>query len=164
MTTHAEILEMFDYKDGNLYWKKKASKKTVIGEMAGTQVDSRYGRLQVNKKLYLTHRLIFLWHHGYLPKFIDHIDGNSKNNRIENLRETTISLNLANTKKPKHNTSGYKNVIWHPTRNKWQVRIQINKKGKSFGYYKDLELANLVATEVRNKYFGEFANHGNSKD
>lgn len=160
MITYAEIKEIFDYKDGFFYWKKKISKKTVVGSVVGTDVDSRYHRTQIYKKLYLTHRLIYLWHHGYMPKEIDHIDGNSKNNKIENLRETTRTLNLANTKKPKHNTSGYKNVVWHSARNKWQVRLQINNKAKSFGYYSDLELADLVAQEVRSKYFGEYANHG----
>jgi hypothetical protein len=30
----------------------------------------------------------------------------------------------------------------------------------NFGLYNDLELAELVATEARNKYHKEFANHG----
>ena len=42
----------------------------------------------------------------------------------------------------------------------WRVRLQINKKPKIFGNFKDLEFAELVAMESRDKYHGKFANHG----
>ena len=38
----------------------------------------------------------------------------------------------------------------------------VNKQNKFFGLFKDLELASLVADEARNKYHGEFANHGHT--
>jgi hypothetical protein len=39
------------------------------------------------------------------------------------------------------------------------VCVRVNKKEKYFGIYDDIELAELVATEVRNKYHKEFARH-----
>jgi hypothetical protein len=42
----------------------------------------------------------------------------------------------------------------------YQVKINVNKNTKSLGTFKDLELAELVAMEARNKYHGNFANHG----
>jgi len=66
--------------------------------------------------------LIFLYHHGYLPKFVDHIDGNKKNNRIENLREATKSQNAMNQKVSTRNTSGIKGVMWHKRDKKWFVQ------------------------------------------
>ena len=159
MITQAELLELFDYKNGEIYWKKTFSKKTKIGNKAGRKQSLGYIQVNVNKKSYLAHRIIFAMHNGYFPKSIDHINGSKSDNRIENLREVTASQNLQNTKKPITNTSGYKNVYFHPSRNKWQVKLVVNKTNKSFGYYDDLELADLVAQEARNKHFGEFACH-----
>ena len=96
---------------------------------------------------------------GYLPKFIDHIDCNPSNNKIENLREATFSQNQHNTKKRITNTSGVKNVHWYKPLKKWMVYIMINKKRKHLGYFNNIELAELVAQEARNKYHGKYARH-----
>jgi hypothetical protein len=90
---------------------------------------------------------------------VDHIDGNPSNNRIENLRGATNAQNLQNAKIHQNNTSGIKNVHFDKQKNRWNVQLRIDKKIKHFGLYKDLELAELVATEARNKYHGDFARH-----
>jgi hypothetical protein len=41
----------------------------------------------------------------------------------------------------------------------WRVRLNVNKKELSFGYYRDYELAELVAKEATAKHHGEFSNH-----
>lgn len=162
MLTKEYVVEFFEYKDGALYWKKKTSTKTSqisIGDVAGTTRPDGYSAIKFQYKLYLVHRLIFLMHHGYMPKFVDHIDGNPKNNQIENLRETTIRNNCLNQKLRKNNTSGVKGVTFAKERNKWLVQVPISKNKKNLGYYQDLELAELVAMEARNKYHGAFARH-----
>jgi len=98
-------------------------------------------------------------HHNYFPEYIDHIDNNPLNNKIENLRECTLSQNSQNQKLKSNNTSRIKNVTWHKRVKKWQVQIMINGKNKYFGVYEDLHLAELVATEARIKYYAEFARH-----
>jgi hypothetical protein len=97
---------------------------------------------------------------GYVPPILDHIDGNRSNNKIENLRAATVSQNLQNSKTYKSNTSGIKGVSWEKDRNKWKVQIMLRGKNKVIRNLEDLELAELVAIEVRNKYHGEYANHG----
>ena len=92
-------------------------------------------------------------------KLIDHIDNNRSNNKISNLREATYQTNNENYKTPKTNKSGIKNVSWYKSLNKWVVGISIKKTKQTIGYFDDLELAELVAVEARNKYRGEFANH-----
>jgi hypothetical protein len=47
--------------------------------------------------------------------------------------------------------------------NKYQVRLRINKQNTVIGHFEDLELAQLVAMEARNKYHGVYANHGVTK-
>ena len=99
-------------------------------------------------------------HHGYLPDYIDHIDGNTLNNKIENLRECTLEQNSWNSKISKANTSNFKNVNWHKKSNKWRITLSVNKKARHFGTYYDIEVAKFVAEIMRYKYHGKFANHG----
>jgi len=65
-------------------------------------------------------------HNGYFPKFIDHIDGNKSNNRIENLREASIGENNRNAKIRKNNTTGIKDSFC-TKHNKWIVQLQVDK-------------------------------------
>ena len=50
-------------------------------------------------KKYSVHQLAFLYMQGYIPKLIDHIDGNIQNNSWINLRDASKSLNALNTNK-----------------------------------------------------------------
>jgi len=153
MITQQELLNLFDYKDGNLYWKQ-ARQKVKAGSKAGSVNPSTgYELIMVNQKRYRAHQLIFMYHHGYFPKEIDHIDRNKVNNKIENLRATNRIKNCQNIGLTKRNTSGYKNVSYLKQTNKWLVKININGKNKNFGHFEDIELADLVAQEARSKYF-----------
>ena len=77
---------------------------------------------------------------------------------VENLREATNQQNQFNVGLLGRNKSGVKNVVWN--RCKWKVYMRINSKTKNLGAFEDLELAELVAIEARNKFHGEFVNHG----
>lgn len=57
----------------------------------------------------------------------------------------------------KPNNTGIKNVSWEAAKQKFRVALQVNKVRKFFGYFDDLELAELVAVEARAKYHGAFA-------
>ena len=151
-----------DYKDGALYWKEDRYSQKCKGKMSGTQDSNGYLRVRVRElgNAILVHRIVFAMHHGYFPEFVDHIDGNKSNNRIENLREATKAENCRNAKTPVHNTSGVKNVSWYRRNKKWGVCLSINNRKRFFGLYDDLELADLVAHEARSKFYGAFANHG----
>ena len=120
-----------------------------------------YITIEINNKPYKAHRLAWLYVNGEMPtNLIDHIDNNRSNNKISNLREATRQENSENYKTPKTNKSGVKNVSWYKNLNKWVVSISIKKTKKTIGYFDDIELAELVAIEARNKYRLEFANHG----
>jgi hypothetical protein len=157
--TKEHLHEIFSYKDGHLYWKIKPSSKTLIGTKAGCSNKLGYVEIRYKKTLYLAHRLIFMMFYGFFPKQIDHIDGNKGNNLIENLREANNIQNSLNKPIPKSNKSGIKNVSWQKSAQKWQVNLCVNKEYKYFGLFDDLELAQLVAIEARDKYHGKFANH-----
>jgi hypothetical protein len=152
MITQQELLDRFEYRNGELI--RKINNKPMKG-----MSNSGYLRANINGTIYLVHRLIFMMHYGYLPKYIDHIDGNTVNNNIVNLRDASLSENAWNRRINKNSVTKVKGVRLHNC-GKYQVRLQVNKKSMNFGLYNDLELAELVATEARNKYHKEFANHG----
>ena len=151
---------LFEYRDGKLFWKQdRARGKVKSGSEAGCLTSSGYHRLMLDYKEYPTHRIIFMMHHGYIPKVIDHIDGNPLNNSIENLRESCSQTNQYNRKLGRNNTSGCKNVSFNKKNNLWQIHIRCNKKVHAW-YVESLELAELVAYEARIKLHGAFVNHG----
>jgi hypothetical protein len=157
--TQEEAHRLFEYKDGLLFYKKcpRGSGKFKTDPEAGTKSGHGYKKIRLNNKFYYTHQIIFLMQHGYIPKLIDHIDGNSENNAIDNLRESNKSLNACNAKLQSNNTSGTKGVVWGKRENKWIARVQINKKVIHLGTFKDLDLASLVADEARLLYHGKHA-------
>ena len=157
LLTQQYLQSLFEYKDGELFWKVPKAKRIKIGQEAGSSKEKGYFVVGINGFNYGIHRIIFTMNHGYMPEFIDHIDGNPSNNKIENLREATHSQNQCNKSKQSNNTSGIKGVSWVTKRNKWVVRVQLNKNSHQLGYFKDLELAELVAIEGQNKYHGKYA-------
>lgn len=149
----------YNLDTGIFTWKFNKSKRVKAGYSAGWLCDG-YRNIEINNKQYKTHRLAWLYVNGEIPtNLIDHIDGNRSNNKIFNLREATYQTNSENYRTPKTNKSGIKNVSWYKNLNKWVVSISIKKIKKTIGYFDDLEFAELVAIEARNKYRQEFANH-----
>ena len=164
--TQKYLLELFDYRDGELYWKVRKAAKIKIGDRAGNVTVRGYRDVKIDGKSCKSHRLIFLYHYGYLPEFLDHIDGNPLNNKIDNLREATSQENSMNRKKDKSyggkpTLSKYKGVSWRKESQKWKVSIMIGEKRKHLGYF-DLEIKaakayNRAAIEL----FGKFAKINN---
>jgi hypothetical protein len=88
--------------------------------------------------------------------FIDHKNGNKLDNSRENLRKATKSENCQNSKTPKSNSSGYKNVCWYKQQGKWGVNIRSG--GESFfgGLFEDISEANKAAIRLREELNGEY--------
>lgn len=156
--TQEFLHSIFDYKDGVLY-KKPKTKRCKSNIVVGAHHGNGYYKTSINYKKYYIHRLIYMMFYGEFPVQIDHIDGNRSNNKIENLRTSSNTQNNQNKPLTKANKSGCKNVYWHNSANKWSVSIQVYGKKLYLGLFEDIELADLVAQEARNKYHKEFAKH-----
>lgn len=94
-----------------------------------------------------------LWLHKFIMNApdnmeVDHINGDTLDNRKANLKICTHLENMQNYHKPKTNTSGYKNVYWQPQVKKWQVKAIRNKINKSYGLYDSLDEAAKVAKGI----------------
>jgi hypothetical protein len=156
-----ELKELLSYdKDTGVFVWIKPRQGVRTGVAIGTSNGLGYLRIRFKGKSYYAHRLAWLYMYGYMPKQIDHINGNPSDNRISNLRECNQTQNMCNKKVSSANKSGVKGVSYAMHAKKWKVQIQLNGKNKHIGYFDDFEFATLVADEARNKYHKEFANNG----
>jgi hypothetical protein len=160
--TQEEAHRLFEYRDGVLYWKEMVTNRTGkrVGKVAGYVHPTGYRVISVHGYQYKAHRLIFMYHHGYMPEFIDHANGIKDDNRIENLRKATKAENCRNCKIPSHNTSGVKGVSKMPNHKNWRARLSINGKLLQVGGFETKELATEFIELWRSIAHGEFANQG----
>jgi hypothetical protein len=149
----------FEYKDGQLI-RTVDCKIRNKGRIAGSPDKKGYLKVTHKTKSYFVHRIIYLLHHGYCPDFVDHIDNNPANNRIENLREADITTNHYNCKIPSHNTTGAKGVYKLRNNYGYQGSINIAGKRKHLGTFPTFELADEFVSLARDMLHGEYANHG----
>jgi len=132
------------------------------GSIAGHNKHLSYGRVNVNKKPYASHRLAWFYMTGEWPKEqIDHINQIKSDNSWCNLRECSNAQNNFNRPIPKHNKSGYKGVSWREDRKKWQSIIKFNGKSIYLGNFTDINLAVLAYNNKAVELFGEFAHLNN---
>jgi len=114
--------------------------------------DTGYAKMALKGKTKRMHRFIMKEPDGLQ---IDHIDGNKLNNQKSNLRFATKSQNAMNSKNRINTTSKFKGVSkW---RNKWFVKIQLNKKQYYLGVFKDENEAAEAYNKVAKELFGEYA-------
>ena len=160
MLDQETLHELFEYRDGELYWKIKANTTIKIGDRAGCKDPKLGATTRIKRRLYKNNRIIFMMFNGWLPDRLDYIDCNRLNDKIENLRPATLSETCCNRRKPKSNVSGYKGVSWNTSRNKWIASISKDTKQFNLGYFDNKEEAYKVYCNAANKYHGEFANVG----
>lgn len=117
----------FDYHhDGYFIRKITRGRSSVGAKVQGKLEENGYYRVNISYSALLLHRLIWKWHYGTEPKFIDHIDKIRVNCRIDNLREASKNENARNQVLPENNTSGFYCIRWHEYSGhagKWTVKL-----------------------------------------
>lgn len=123
-----------------------ARPKVRVGAVAGhTHAGHGYRQIKLDGRLYLAHRLAWLYVHGCWPSdMLDHIDRDRTNNRLLNLRESNRFLNRQNSLTPCNSTSGIKGVTWNRTLGKWHARIGFGNKRHHVGWFSSAEEAALA--------------------
>lgn len=152
--TQELVKEYFDYKDGGLYRIVKTSNSVKIGDRFGSVIGTGYRMGHFLNKLYYEHRLIFMYHFGYFPKEIDHINRNKFDNHIENLRDCTFEENQQNKNRRIDNVSGVVGVYWSLQKRKWKAEIMYNGIHKHLGFFRTKETAKLIRRCAELKYHG----------
>lgn len=150
----------YEPSSGNFIRKVKAN-AIPAGSVAGSVTKNGYVEIHILGRRVLAHRLAWLITHGEWPAFqIDHKNGVRHDNRISNLREASNAQNQANQPIRRTNKSGFKGVSFDRLTGKWRADISIGGKGRYLGSFRDIEDAAKAAAKAREKYHGEFANHG----
>lgn len=155
--TASEFRQIANYnpETGDFVWLADRSRAK-----AGTSAprgNTRYVEYRINGKLYLAHRLAWLWVHGQFPAaYIDHINGDEKDNRIANLRPATHQQNLCNRGANKNNTTGYKGVYFLGP-GKYKASIKENGKSKHLGIFDNPVAAHQAYSAAAHRLHGKFA-------
>jgi hypothetical protein len=117
---------------------------------AATSVRAANGK----KKTLSLHRLVMNPPDGM---DIDHIHGETLDNRKSQLRFATHSQNEHNKGAPATNTSGFKGVNWSKRNKKWRAQIRSNSKSIHLGLFHSPEAAHAAYCEAAKRLHGEFA-------
>lgn len=128
-----EYSELFYYDETSpscLRWRvdrfsgaKYTTRHIAAGDVAGTKDDEGYWRVNCEGKLHIVSRVIWQITHGKEPSgIIDHISGDTTDNRITNLRDIPVIHNSHNMKQDVRNKTGIAGVC-------------VNNDGKVQAYY-----------------------------
>jgi hypothetical protein len=143
MITYEEAKRVFRYDEetGKLYWKI-GGKCRKIGKESGYYTNG-YRQVCFQEKAYQTHRVIWLMVYGEFPsgekRFIDHLDGDGSNNRLNNLRTVSHAENCRNKKMYLCNKTGENGISFDKRSRKWKIGVYINGERKHIGYFATLE-------------------------
>lgn len=104
---------------------------------------------------FLMHREILKLKKG--DKIItDHKNRNGCDNRKNNIRTVTITINNHNSRLQRNNSSGYRGVSWKKDKQKWKAYLMVNNKQVHLGYFTDIKSAALAydnkVIEIRDMY------------
>lgn len=153
MATHTltqdRLKELFTYNpETGLLTRQVKVKHFVAGTVVGSAGRRGYLHCSVDNRLYKVHRLIWLFVYGEWPKGqIDHINHNTADNRICNLRDVSCAQNHQNRSRNTKSASGYLGVTWHVRDKRWLAHIQVDGKSHHLGSFKDVNEA--IAARLR---------------
>lgn len=168
----------YDPETGKLFWKERgpewfgaASRRFSPQEKAqrwnarkaGTEAftclepHGYFTARMFDQKMY-AHRVIWKMVNGDDADFIDHIDGDTANNRIANLRRVTHGQNMRNTRLSANNKTGALGVRQAPSGN-WIAEICVNYKNRYLGTFATMGEA-IEARKSAERQFGFHENHG----
>ena len=163
-------LLQYDPASGILRWKLRdrsffgsdAEYKRWNGRYAGktafTPNTNGYLDGYVLRVMHRAHHIAWALYYDEAPaEYIDHINGNRADNRIENLRQVSARQNARNAKVKSTNKSGVIGVCRHETG--WRATIMGDNKQIHLGVFKRIEDA-VAARKAAERRLGYHKNHG----
>lgn len=153
--TQARLKELLHYnpETGEFRWLTDVSSTGRAGEVAGcTKGAANYVVIRLDRRLYLAHRLAFLYMEGeFPPALVDHRDTNKANNRWKNLRHATKGGNAQNKKVAQSNNkrSGLLGVYWSERNQKWGAKVVVNRKQHHGGFHETPEIAHQAYVQLK---------------
>jgi len=165
-----ELRRLFTYKRGHLYWKPRPEEtfakysayvmwnRRYAGNRAGSPNKRGYIRIGINKKYYMEHRLIWLYHKGWLPEALDHKNGNPSDNRMSNLRAATQMENRWNSRRKQPTKTNVKGV-YKRDNGRYEAHICADHKRIHLGVFVRKRDAIRVVSAARKALHKTFARH-----
>jgi len=158
--TQEKAKYLFSYhEDGYLIWNVSSNRRIIIGSRAGYLCRVRNGvvyyYVRFNKIAFKVSRIIFLWHHGYLPEIVDHENRNTLDDRVENLRAAIPTQNSANRNKNRDCANPYMGIVHQ--QKKWIASCGSRGKVYRSKYFDTPEEAALAYNKLAVKHHKEFA-------
>ena len=149
-------LEMFATEPAGKTWNTRFSGKPAFT----TLHDRGYRQGFIYHKSYYAHRVAYAIYHGNWPVMgVDHVNGNTGDNRIENLRDVSPSVNGRNAAMWSNNTSGVCGVGWSKASKKWRAQIRVRNKDYHLGAFENFDDA-VAARKAAEVEYGFHPNHG----
>lgn len=156
-------LFVIDIFSGKMYWKNVSKfHNSLNGKEAGccqkTTGNKAYWVIKINNKKYKRGRLIFFYVNNFFPTpCVDHIDGNSLNDAITNLRQASVTENSWNHKGRKKKSNLPMGI--RASGNKFIARIAFNKKTIYLGTFNNLEEAKQTYKQKRIELYGKYSGY-----
>ena len=152
--------ELFEYDrtTGILRWRTTGRGRR-LDRIAGAKHVRGYLVVNIDGKMILVHRIIFLLLTGEWPVQVDHRDGDRSNNRSSNLRAAVNSQNAANRGCLPTSKSGIKGVRFDARRGHWTAIVVKNRRRKQMGGFPTADEAATAYAAMAKEVHGEFARH-----
>lgn len=148
----------------DISWTTRYAGKSAgtISEHGKRGARVQYIRISMYGSDHYAHRLAWMFMNGPIPAGmeVDHINGDTLDNRIANLRLASHAQNGHNTGLRRNNKSGVKGVSWVASRQKWVATITENGKMRSLGRFEDFDDAVAARRTAEEAYHGSFAHKG----
>jgi hypothetical protein len=161
LPTQERLRELFSYcPETGVFTRIKGIKKGAVGTIPGTRCGA-YIKIGVDWSIYLAHRLVWRYMTGEDPSDtgheIDHINGNTMDNRFCNLRKAIHAENTRNKRVSSSSSTGVKGVYFDKQRNKFSAEVEHEGKRYRLGRFSSLEEAkqarNQAASSLHKKFF-----------
>lgn len=150
-----------DFSQGKLFWENPPKNHAELRGVEagyickGKNGNKDYWHIRAFGQTFKRSRVMFLLANGHWPQpCVDHINGNSLDDRPVNLRECDYSQNSANSKSRDRDLP---RCVYPTRQGKFMARITVNGKTRSLGTFATPMEASTVANLARKESFHEFA-------
>ena len=142
----------YDPDTGTFYNVVARGARAQAGAIAGTRHSTGYWQIRLGGRIYLAHRLAFLYMTGEWPVAeVDHINGVHNDNRWVNLRDVSRACNVENQRRAHtRSKSGLLGASPHATMaGKWRASICSGRKVRNLGTFDTSEEAHAAYLKAK---------------